>query len=71
MNKEHCEEIRAALGVKPYHLNPVQAAPMQQPRLCWTWLFASTVACKFSKANGDCMATVSFAALQRPDLVMV
>ena len=36
MNKAHCQEITNALGVRPYHLNPVDAGPMQRPRLCWT-----------------------------------
>ena len=36
MDKEHCEEISSELEVRPYHLNPSGAVPMQRPRLCWT-----------------------------------
>lgn len=35
MKKEECERISGVMKVRPYHLNPVHAVPMQRPRLCW------------------------------------
>lgn len=36
MPKTECQKISGELGVWPYHLNCVDAVPMQRPRLCWT-----------------------------------
>ena len=35
MTKEECQRISKVLKMKPYHLNPADAVPMQRPRLCW------------------------------------
>lgn len=35
MAKEECDKISEVMDCCPYHLNCVEAVPMQRPRLCW------------------------------------
>jgi site-specific DNA-cytosine methylase len=36
MKREECDTISEKLQREPYFLNPVDAVPMNRPRLCWT-----------------------------------
>lgn len=36
MDEWAAEEISQWMGLQPYYLDPVQAAPLKRPRLCWT-----------------------------------
>lgn len=36
MDEWAAEEISQWMGLQPYFLDPVQAAPLKRPRLCWT-----------------------------------
>ena len=36
MDETAAQEISGYMGLEPYYLDPVEAAPLRRPRLCWT-----------------------------------